>query len=181
LTVDDDIEDEDNNYDDIDHDIDDDIINSDADDIHNDMEGDPNGADSVFVNQVEEWEEAVNNDDDSTFSSPGCGDKRPHSSTVSARWWRKPVKVHITTGVKPKAGDYKVAVQKVLGEAIPLYHSYLSMVNPYPGPMEEMRWAKKSWRDGCEECETQMAPNDEIIKLVSAHANCQLTRHTHLF
>ena len=46
-------------------------------------------------------------------------------------------------GAKPKAGDYEVAVQKVLGEAIPLYCGYLSTVTLYPGPMKEMRWAKK--------------------------------------
>ena len=86
-----------------------------------------------------------------------AGDKRPHSSTVSAPRWRKPVKVHVTTGAKPKAGDYEIAVQKVLGEAIPLYRGYLSLVTPYPGPIDEMRWAKKCWKDSCEECETRMA------------------------
>ena len=80
---------------------------------------------------------------------------------------RKPVKVHATTGAKPKAGDYEVAVQNILAEAIPRYRGYLSTDTPYPGPMEEMRWAKKSWKEGCDECDIQMAFNGEIIKLVS--------------
>lgn len=79
----------------------------------------------------------------------------------------KPIKVHTTTGAKPKAGDYEVTVQTILAEAIPFYHGYLSTETPYPGPMEEMRWAKKSWKDSCEECDMQMAFNSEIIKLVS--------------
>ena len=185
MTTTDDIEDDDD--DDDDDDIEDDIVNDDDDDIHSNIgsinrnvdEG--NGPDvNIFVNQLEEWEEAADVEDNSSSGSPRCGDKRPHSSTVPARQWRKPVKVHVTTGAKPKAGDYEVAVQKVLGEAIPLYRGYLSVVNPYPGLMEEMRWAKRSWKDGCEECETRMQPNDEIIKLVSARANCQITFRTQL-
>jgi len=75
-------------------------------------------------------------------------------------------------GARPKARDYEVAVQKVLAEAIPLYRSYLSEDTPYPGPMEEIRWAKKSWRDACEECETWMASNDKIVKLVGVRSYC---------
>jgi hypothetical protein len=163
LTIHDDIEDND------------DIADNNDDDIHNVDKGHgPDDNDmNIFINQLEEWEEATNDEDNSTSGSPSCGDKRPHSSTVPAHVWHKPIKVHVTTGMKPKAGDYEVAVQKVLSEAITLYRGYLSMVTPYPGPMEELRWAKRSWKDGCEECETQIAPNDKIIKLVSAHANCQ--------
>jgi len=146
LTVDNDNDDEDDDLDDVD--IDDDIDNNDDDIDNNDDD----------------------NTDNITSGSPRCGDKRPHSSTVSAPRWRKPVKVHVTTGAKPKAGDYEIAVQKVLGEAIPLYRGYLSLVTPYPGPIDEMRWAKKCWKDSCEECETRMAYNDEIIKLVSVTA-----------
>ena len=42
----------------------------------------------------------------------------------------------MSTGMKPKAGDYEIAVKKVLSEAIPRYRGYLSMSAPYPGPME---------------------------------------------
>ena len=99
--------------------------------------------------------------------SPSCGEKRSHSHITSAGQLRKPVKVHATTGSKPKAGDYEVAVQNIIAEAICHYRGYLSTETPYPGPMEEMRWAKKSWKDGCDECDIQMAFNSEIIKLVS--------------
>ena len=81
MTVDDDIEDENNNSDNIDHGIDDDIINSNDDDV--DGDDGPNGADSVFMNQVEEWEEAIDNEDYSNSGSPCCGDKCPHSSTLA--------------------------------------------------------------------------------------------------
>jgi hypothetical protein len=175
LTIGEDIEDEDDDDDDIDLDNDDEDVHNDIDGINHNVDEShgPDGDDlNIFVNQLEEWEEAADSEDNSTSGSPSCGDKRPRSSTVPARLWRKPIKVHVTTGAKPKAGDYEVAVQKVLGEAIPLYCGYLSVVTPYPGPMEEMRWAKRSWKDGCEECETRMAPNDKIIKLVKCL--CQL-------
>jgi len=121
---------------------------------------------TVFENQPEGCGEDQDVEDDSTSFS--CGDKRPRSRTSSTYQWREPVKVHATKGTKPKAGDYEVAVQKVLSEAIPRYRGYLSMVTPYPGSMDEIRWAKKSWKDGCDECETWMESNNEIIRLVSA-------------
>ena len=54
----------------------------------------------------------------------------------------------MTTGAKPKAGDYEVAVQNILTIAISFYCGYLSGEDPYPGSITEMRWAKKAWRDG---------------------------------
>jgi hypothetical protein len=161
-----------NNNNIINNDDDDDIVNNNNnDDIHNVMDGiDDNVNEGDNLNQLEEWDQVA---DDEGNAAHNCGDKRPHSSTVSAIKWRKPVKVHATTGVRPKAGDYEVAVQKILAEAIPLYRGYLSTVTPYPGAMLEIRWAKKTWKDSCEDCETWMIPNDEIIKLVCAHAACQ--------
>lgn len=112
-------------------------------------------------------------------SSLNYSDKPTYSLTGSDQW-RKPVKVHPTTGVKPKAGDYEVVVQKVLGRAIPRYRGYLSTYTPYPSAMEEIRWAKKSWKDGCEDCDVQVAPNSEIIKLVSDSDLVYVTRCTYL-
>jgi hypothetical protein len=164
---DDDIDIDDIDGDDIDNNNDSGDTNDIEDDIDYDVDESPGSYGNNlndFENELEEWE-----DDE---ISPGCGHKRPR--TGSAHSWRKPVKVHVTTGMKPKAGDYEIAVKKVLSEAIPRYRGYLSMSAPYPGPMEEMRWAKKSWKSGCEECLTRMAPNNEIITLVSVHANvCQ--------
>lgn len=100
-------------------------------------------------------------------SSPNCSNKCSCSHMGPAVQLHKPIKVHATMGAKPKAGDYKVAVQTVLAEVIPLYCGFLSTETPYPGPMEEIRWAKKSWKDSCKECDVQMAFNSEIIKLVS--------------
>jgi len=185
LTVDDDIDDEVNNHGDTDSDgdaginddIDDDIdgIDRNIDEGRSESDGDDL---NDSVNQLEEWPGEVRNDENiNAYHGLGCGNKRPHSSTDQ---WRKPVKVHVTTGAKPKAGDYEVAVQRVLGDAIPLYRGYLSSVTPYPGAMDEMRWAKRSWADSCEDCETWLAPNDEIIKLVSVHADRQPTCHAHL-
>ena len=155
-----------------DSDGDDDIenidINTDGIDNHSDESPGSDGNNGNDLgNQLEEWEEDQDDDDDTT--SARCGDKRPRLSTVHS--WRKPIKVHVMTGAKPKAGDYEITIKKVLNEAIPLYHGHLSIVTPYPGPTEEMRWAKKSWKDACEECQTRMAPNNKIIRLVSVHAN----------
>ena len=151
-----------------DDDIEDININMDGIDNHSDESPGSDGNNrNDLRNQLEEWEEDQDDNDDTT--SARCGDKCPHLSTVHS--WRKPVKVHVTMGAKPKAGDYEIAVKKVLNEAIPLYRGHLSMVTPYPGLTEEMRWAKKSWKDACEECQTRMAPNDEIIRLVSVRAN----------
>jgi hypothetical protein len=100
-----------------------------------------------------------------TDSIPSCGDKRPRLS-IGLDQWHEPVKVHTTTGVKPRAHDYEVAVQKVLNRAILLYRGYLSTDSPYPSMMDEIRWAKKSWKDACEDCETRLGSNTEIIKLV---------------
>jgi hypothetical protein len=144
LTISDDIGNEINTFDNVDwHGINNDITNSDNDNVNKDC---PNGADSVFVNQVEEWEEAIDNKDDSISDSLCYGNKHPHLSTlaVSAYQWCKPVKVYIITGEKPKAGDYEVTIQKVLSEMISLYCGYLSMVNLYPGPIEQIKWVKKS-------------------------------------
>ena len=151
----------------------DDIINNDDDRVVDNIDGtddiiDEDSGPNVdnlndFGNQLEELEDQ-DIEDDST--SPSCGDKRRHSRAGPAHQWREPVKVQATTGAKPRASDYEVAVRKVLHEAIPLYRGYLSTVTPFPGPMDEIRWAKKSWSNGCEECDILMASNDEIIKLV---------------
>jgi hypothetical protein len=98
--------------------------------------------------------------------SPTTGEKRPHSPAGDEHRWRQPVKVHTTTGAKPKAGDYEVAVQNILTIAIGIYRGYLSKADPYPGSVTEMRWAKKAWRDGCDECGAHIHHNGEIIKLV---------------
>ena len=174
MPTDDDIEDDqNNNNDNIDNDDVDDISNEDEEDEDNkDEDEDEDDIDSNdgnsngFGDLLDEDEGDQDAEDDST--SPSCGDKCPRSNTGSANRWREPIKIHTTKGAKPKAGDYEVAVQKVLSEAIPRYRGYLSTITPYPGPMEEMRWAKKSWKDACDECETWMALNDEITKLVSA-------------
>lgn len=102
--------------------------------------------------------------DDDCSPSPTTGDKRAHSPAGAE--WRQPVKVHATTGAKPKAGDYEVAVQNIFAIAIGIYRGYLSQEDPYPGSVTEMRWAKKAWRDGCDECGAHIYHNGEIIKLV---------------
>jgi Domain of unknown function (DUF6532) len=163
----------DNNDGDIDDYNDDDIDNDDID--NNSDEDNGNNTNNVDnLNDFGEEPEDPNDEDDS--ASPSCGDKRRHSHTGLTSQWRNPVKVNITgtTGVRPKARDYEAAVQQVLAEAIPLFRGYLCSVTPYPGPMDETRWAKKSWKDACEKCGTLMAPNDEIIKLVSASC-CSLS------
>lgn len=76
------------------------------------------------------------------------------------------------TGSKPNAGNYKVVAQKILDEAIALYCGYLSTVMLYPGSMDEIRWANKSWKGGCDKCETEMKANDKITRMIHAHANC---------
>ena len=72
------------------------------------------------------------------------------------------------TGSKPKAGDYKVVAQKILDEAIALYCGYLSTVMLYPESMDEIRWANKSWKGGCDKCETEMKANDKITRMIHA-------------
>jgi hypothetical protein len=104
--------------------------------------------------------------DNDRSPSPTTGDKRSHSPEGAEHQWRQPVKVHATTGAKPKAGDYEVAVQNILAIAIGIYRGYLSKEDPYPGSVTEMRWAKKAWRDGCDECGARIYHNGEIIKLV---------------
>lgn len=120
-----------------------------------------------FIGGQLEWEEIQRERNENDADSPVSGDKRSHSRMAPAVPLRLPIKVHATTGAKPRAGDYEVAVQTLLAEAIPLYRGYLSTETPYPGPMEEMRWAKRSWKDSCEECDIHMTFNGEIIKLVS--------------
>src|SRR5271155_5182324 len=36
----------------------------------------------------------------------------------------------------------------------------------YPDAMQEIRWAKRAWKAGCEELEARILSNSEIIKLV---------------
>jgi hypothetical protein len=72
-------------------------------------------------------------------------------------------------GTKPKAGDYEVAMQNILTVAICIYRGYLCTETPYPGAMVEIRWAKKAWMIGCEDCEARISYNSEIIKPVLFH------------
>ena len=140
-------------------------INSDSNPPHYDHYDTSN-----FMGGQLEWEaiqRECHEHHENNASSPNCGNKCSRSHMGPAVQLHKPIKVHTTTGAKPKAGDYEVTVQTILAEVIPLYRGYLSTETPYPGPMEEMRWAKKSWKDSCEECDMQMAFNSEIIKLVS--------------
>jgi hypothetical protein len=101
-------------------------------------------------------------------TSPSCGDKHPRSLTDSdqLRSVRQPVKLHVTTGTKPKAGDYEVAVKAIIMEANTLYRGHLSVKTPYPTLVEEADWAASSWDYGCKKCHTQMACNDELIGMV---------------
>ena len=98
----------------------------------------------------EERKDGQDSEDDS--ASPSCSDKRSHKDLAAYSQWCEPVKIHATTSRKPKAGDYKLAAQKVLTEAISLYRGYFSMGTPYSSPMDKMSWAKKSWQDACKEC-----------------------------
>ena len=107
--------------------------------------------------------------DDSLLTGPDVGDICPHSPAGSESDWQNPVKIHATRGSKPKAGDYEVAVQNVLSSAIGIYRGYLSTVNPYPDPREEVRWALRAWKAGCEECDSRILSNREIIKLICTY------------
>jgi hypothetical protein len=144
------------------------------DHIPGDYEGDGGegeGEPPEYEDEDEDMEQGQDGGPDGTnlsrSPSPSAGEKRSHSPSGAEYQWRKPVKVHATTGAKPKAGDYEVAVQKILGEAIALFRGYLSNNTPYPNTMEELRWAKKSWKDSCGECEARILYNPELIKLVS--------------
>jgi hypothetical protein len=113
-------------------------------------------------NQEEDNEEG--NTDHSP--SPQIGNKCPHSPMGTQGNWRLPIKVHVMTGAKPKAGDYEVAIQNILSVAICIYCGYLCTETPFPGLMVEVRWTKRAWLEGCEECEARIQFNSEIIKLV---------------
>jgi hypothetical protein len=182
----DDVDNDIDNDDDIDNNNDDDIDNDNdvGSNVNNDAEDPGSNVDNLdaFGNELEDPNDEYPNDEDpdedlngeDNLASPGCGDKRRHSHTGLTSQWRNPVKINLTTGVRPKARDYEAAVQTVLAEAIPLYRGFLSLVTPYPASMDELRWAKKSWKDACEKCETLMTPNNEIIKMVSAGC-CRLS------
>jgi hypothetical protein len=123
------------------------------------------GKDRVIHNDIDEntgMEQA-----DSLSHSSGVGAKHSHSTTSTNSEWCWSVKIHATRrGVKPKAGDYEVAVQNILSSTISIYHGYLSMITPYPDPMKEIRWAERAWKAGCEECKVKILYNGEIIALV---------------
>jgi hypothetical protein len=196
LDDDDDVDNDIDNDDDIDNNNNDDDIDNDNDvgsNINNDTEDPGSNIDNLDAFGNEHYElkdpnDEYPNDEDpdedlngeGNLASLGCGDKRRHSHTGLTSQWRDPVKINLTTGVRPKARDYEAAVQTVLAEAIPLYHRFLSLVTPYPASMDELRWAKKSWKDACEKCETLMAPNNEIIKMVSAGCWLLLAANQHV-
>lgn len=41
----------------------------------------------------------------------------------------------------------------------------------YPDAMQEIRWAKRAWKAGCEELEARILSNSEIIKLITSRGS----------
>jgi hypothetical protein len=99
-------------------------------------------------------------------SSPSCGDKRSRSPTGSDQV-RQPLKLYVTTGARPKVGDYELAVKAIIAEANILYRGHLSRRTPYPTSLEEATWAANSWEWGCKKCKTKMTYNNDMITMVS--------------
>lgn len=113
-----------------------------------------------------------NNDttDDNT-DSPLRGNKRYRShdddeEDGSNKPPRKAVKIQPSQG-KPKAADYEPSVRTIFGVAWPLYRGRLAIDDGMPDAMLELTWAKAAWNDACKKCDTFIAYNAEILKMVS--------------
>ncbi|KAG6376542.1 hypothetical protein JVT61DRAFT_2537 [Boletus reticuloceps] len=78
---------------------------------------------------------------------------------------RHPQKIRATTG-RVAAKDYEVAVREILKVAIGRFRSRLTAENAYPDRIEQVKWAKEAWTEGCKVCDTQINFNNEIIQLV---------------
>ncbi|KAG6375837.1 hypothetical protein JVT61DRAFT_2696 [Boletus reticuloceps] len=76
-----------------------------------------------------------------------------------------PQKIRATTG-RVAAKDYEVAVREILKVAIGRFRSRLTAENAYPDRIEQVKWAKEAWTEGCKVCDTQINFNNEIIQLV---------------
>ncbi|KAL1943792.1 hypothetical protein VTO73DRAFT_3610 [Trametes versicolor] len=71
---------------------------------------------------------------------------------------------------RPCAADYEPEAQEIFGLAIPIYKSYVSSQDAYPDKMTELVWARQAWDDAGERLETELSPNREVIKIISAYS-----------
>ncbi|KAF8126608.1 hypothetical protein EV363DRAFT_1452971 [Boletus edulis] len=116
-------------------------------------------------------------DRDARLDNGEHGQKRARTSLVSSHdqdpdGLRHPQKIRATTG-RVAAKDYEVAVREILKVAIGRFRSRLTAENAYPDRIEQVKWAKEAWAEGCKVCDTQINFNNEIIQLV--RVSCRLS------
>ncbi|KAF8415943.1 hypothetical protein L210DRAFT_3430169 [Boletus edulis BED1] len=110
-------------------------------------------------------------DCDASLDNGEHGQKRARTSVVSSHdqdpdGLRHPQKIRATTG-RVAAKDYEVAVREILKVAIGRFRSRLTAENAYPDRIEQVKWAKEAWAEGCKVCDTQINFNNEIIQLIT--------------
>ncbi|KII82960.1 hypothetical protein PLICRDRAFT_180857 [Plicaturopsis crispa FD-325 SS-3] len=106
--------------------------------------------------------------DDDRDTTADTGNKRRRSPTPPPT--RQAITIQESKG-RPKAGDYETAVRHVLSTAIAIYRCRLTSENPYPDGILEVTWAKAAWKEACEMCDTSLASNMELIKLITCRAS----------
>ena len=103
-------------------------------------------------------------------NSPQAGQKRPRRDSDPEQpnidEYRKAIKVKKSKG-KPKADDWELDVREILTKAILFYEIRLAMDGLFPDHMEEVKWAKIAWLDGCSDRDLKIRHNSELIKIVS--------------
>ncbi|KAF8122192.1 hypothetical protein EV363DRAFT_1183461 [Boletus edulis] len=110
-------------------------------------------------------------DRDASLDNGEHGQKHARTSVVSSHdqdpdGLRHPQKIRATTG-RVAAKDYEVAVREILKVAIGRFRSRLTAENAYPDRIEQVKWAKEAWAEGCKVCDTQINFNNEIIQLIT--------------
>jgi hypothetical protein len=72
-----------------------------------------------------------------------------------------------STRRRPKAADYEAAEKTLIAKAIELYRIKVVSEDAFPNSLLRLTWARIVWEQACQEYQTDIEPDDNIIKLVS--------------
>lgn len=143
-----------------------------------------------FVDDEDDDEEAqadpaaiddeVNDNDNILTGSSRRKRSRSPNKIISEQPLPKAIKLHNGDG-RPKASDWEPQVKAILALAISLFRGKLNNEDCFVAPLQAMVWAKVSWTEACDMCETWIAYNPELLKLVCCLCSHCSSSNDHLF
>jgi hypothetical protein len=98
-------------------------------------------------------------------------DSLPSRSNSPAPAIKRARRIRESTSKSLRISDYEPVAQRVFALAVKSYKAFLSTEEGYPDKLQELTFAKQSWKVACKRAGIEMEHNEEIIKMV-CHIIC---------